>query len=197
MYDQERDQYTSVNKGSRPYQRGFTACIHSDMMWKQWFSPQMAPKEELWSLSPPCFTINNIACPLRTNMEKRFRTWPQDDVFFPLLLCVILFNIGLGVLLLICSWSKASGLIGSKAGYVMYIIRIFRQYWGYFERLSLGLQSKNQASNLASSYFSLGTLVWRHATMCYSKTELKKTHKLCPYIGIINCSGKVIFFFFC
>lgn len=32
MSDQEEDQYTSVNKGPRPYQRGFTACIHWDMM---------------------------------------------------------------------------------------------------------------------------------------------------------------------
>lgn len=31
---------------------------------------------------------------------------------------------------------KASGLIGSKEGYVLNIIGIFKQYWGYFERLS-------------------------------------------------------------
>lgn len=29
--DQEEDQYTSVNKDPRPYQHGFTACIHWDM----------------------------------------------------------------------------------------------------------------------------------------------------------------------
>lgn len=34
-------------------------------------------------------------------------------------------------------------MIGSKEGYVMYIIRIFKQYWGYFERLSGGQQPKN------------------------------------------------------
>lgn len=43
---------------------------------------------------------------------------------------------GLDVLALIKSRIRASGLIGSKGGYVMYIIRIFGQYWGYFERLS-------------------------------------------------------------
>lgn len=32
MSDQESDQYTSVNKGPRPYRGGFTACIHWDMM---------------------------------------------------------------------------------------------------------------------------------------------------------------------
>lgn len=32
MSDQEEDQYTSVNKGPRPYQRWFTACIHLEMM---------------------------------------------------------------------------------------------------------------------------------------------------------------------
>lgn len=32
--------------------------------------------------------------------------------------------------------AKASGLIESKEGYVLNIIGIFKQYWGYFERLS-------------------------------------------------------------
>lgn len=39
------------------------------------------------------------------------------------------------MLLLIQSSSKTSGLIGSKAGYVD-IMRIFGQYWSYFERFS-------------------------------------------------------------
>lgn len=47
------------------------------------------------------------------------------------------------MLLLIQSQSTASGLIGSKAGYVMYIIRIFRQYWGYFERLRERLEDSD------------------------------------------------------
>lgn len=167
MSDQENDQYTSVNKGPRPHQCGFTACIHSDMMWKQWFSLYMVPKEELWSLSPSCFTKNNIACPLRTNMENRFSPWPWDDVFFPLVLCVIPFNMGLGMLLLIQSSSKTSGLIGSKAGYVD-IMRIFGQYWSYFERFSWGQQSKNQRIHITS--LCMRSQTRRHATACHSLT---------------------------
>lgn len=71
MSDQESDQCTSVNKGPRPYRGGFKACIHWNVMWKHWFCRQMVLKVELWSLSPPCFTINNLACPLR-------QTWKRD-----------------------------------------------------------------------------------------------------------------------
>lgn len=102
MSDQEEDPYTSVNKPPRPYQRWLTACIHWVMMLKQWFRPQLVPKLELWSLSRSCFTANNIACPLRMDMEKRFRPWPWDDVyFFFLLSCIFSFNIGFSMLLLI------------------------------------------------------------------------------------------------
>lgn len=46
MSDQQEDPYTSVNKGPRPYQCWFTACIHWVMMLKQWLSPQLLPKLE-------------------------------------------------------------------------------------------------------------------------------------------------------
>lgn len=49
MSDQQEDPYTSVNKGPKPYQCWFTACIHWVMMLKQWFSPQLVPKLELRS----------------------------------------------------------------------------------------------------------------------------------------------------
>ena len=49
-------------------------------MWKQWFGRLTLPKEGFWSLSPTCFRVINIACPLRSDMEKRFSHWPQDDV---------------------------------------------------------------------------------------------------------------------
>lgn len=55
MSDQEKDQYTSVNKGPRPLQRGFTACIHSDMMRKQWFSLQMGAQRRALILVPALF----------------------------------------------------------------------------------------------------------------------------------------------
>lgn len=51
--------------------------------------------------------------------------------------CFITLNMGFAVFF---RWYKAdteaSGLIGSKEGYVLNIIGIFKQYWGYFERLS-------------------------------------------------------------
>lgn len=78
----ERSDEQVLTKERGRTERGFTACLHSDMIRKQWFGLQREPKEGLWSLSLACFKINNIACPLRTNMEKRIRTWTWDDVLF-------------------------------------------------------------------------------------------------------------------
>ena len=57
-----------------------TACLHWERTWKQGFGPQTEPREPSWALSPPCWTVMNTTCPLRTDIEKGLRRRAGDDV---------------------------------------------------------------------------------------------------------------------